>query len=245
MFAAAEIRKRMKPSQENVFAFEKSNKEGNADYSLLLPDIISYPYNEESLGPNSLDCYLHPELKFYKPGVTLPTSNPDDIETVIIPPEGLLLQPGESCLGRTVEYYETRNCVPSITGRSSIGRIFIDVHATAGFIDIGFCGTITLEITNKNKNNPVLLMPNMRIGQHYWFDITGEHNPDDDYGGRYLGQLATTESRYLKKLDRAGKLEAKNKFMQENLADFAKFHQENQNIPLDKVYYEYVGSKLK
>ena len=82
-----------------------------------------------------------------------------------IPEEGLVLVPGRLYLGSTVEYTETRNFVPCIEGRSSIGRLGINIHSTAGFGDIGFCGTWTLELS---VVEPVRVYAGVRFAQiHY------------------------------------------------------------------------------
>ena len=73
-------------------------------------------------------------------------ARPNGIEFLKIPKEGLLLQPGTLYLGRTLEYTETHGMVPMLEGRSSVGRLGLFVHVTAGFGDIGFCGYWTLEM---------------------------------------------------------------------------------------------------
>lgn len=96
---------------------------------------------------------------------------PNDTEQLRIPPEGLLLQPGRLYLGRTVEYTETRNLVPMLEGRSSIGRLGLFVHVTAGFGDVGFCGYWTLEIS---CIQPVRIYPFIEICQIFYHTIEGE-----------------------------------------------------------------------
>lgn len=88
-----------------------------------------------------------------------------------IPDRGLVLVPGRLYLGHTVEYTETHDCVPCIEGRSSIGRLGIAIHATAGFGDVGFCGTWTLEIS---VIEPVRIYPHVGFCQISYDTVEGE-----------------------------------------------------------------------
>lgn len=88
-----------------------------------------------------------------------------------IPDYGLVLVPGRLYLGHTVEYTETHDCVPCIEGRSSIGRLGIAIHATAGFGDVGFCGTWTLEIS---VIEPVRIYPHVGFCQISYDTVEGE-----------------------------------------------------------------------
>ena len=108
---------------------------------------------------------------------------------IYTPDGGLVLTPGILYLARTAEYTETFNCVPCIEGRSSVGRLGIDVHATAGFGDVGFCGTWTLEIS---VIHPVRVYPYMEICQIVYTTISADH---DNYKGKYLGQVEPVASR--------------------------------------------------
>lgn len=108
-------------------------------------DLIIDPFNEKQLGPNSYNLRLHHELLMYtEPVLDMKQNNPT--KKISIPEEGLLLEPGTLYLGRTVEFTRTNNLVPMIEGRSSIGRLGLFVHITAGFGDVGFSGYWTLEI---------------------------------------------------------------------------------------------------
>lgn len=93
-----------------------------------------------------------------------------------IPKTGLILSPDIGYLGSTVEYTETRNLFPYIDGKSSVGRNFILNHHTAGRGDDGFCGQWTLEI---RVLYPTVVYPNMRIGQIYYEQFTGDRMPYD------------------------------------------------------------------
>ena len=93
-------------------------------------------------------------------------------EKIIIPEEGLTLKTNKLYLGRTVEYTKTRNLVPMLEGRSSIGRLGLFVHVTAGFGDVGFEGYWTLEIFCVQ---PVKIYPNVEICQIYYHSVEGDH----------------------------------------------------------------------
>ena len=111
----------------------------------LNKDIIIEPYNDKYLNPNSYNLRLHNELLVYTDDV-LDMKKSNNVEKIIIPEEGLTLEPGKLYLGRTLEYTKTTKCVPMLEGRSSIGRLGLFIHVTAGFGDIGFSGFWTLEI---------------------------------------------------------------------------------------------------
>lgn len=137
------------------------------------------PWSEARLNPNSYNLSLAGELAVYT-GEVLDMAKPNAIETFQIPPEGYLMHPGRLYLGRTVEYTETRGLVPMLEGRSSVGRLGLFVHVTAGFGDIGFCGYWTLEIS---CIQPVRIYAGVEICQIFYHQVTGEH---DSYAeGKY------------------------------------------------------------
>ena len=95
---------------------------------------------------------------------------PNPTEKIIIDDNGYLLEPGRLYLGRTLEYTETYNLVPMLEGRSSIGRLGMFVHVTAGFGDVGFCGFWTLEISTIH---PIRIYPGVGICQIFYHTIEG------------------------------------------------------------------------
>ena len=107
----------------------------------------------------------------------------NETEDIKIPEEGYVLLPGTLYLGETVEYTETTGYVPKIDGRSTTGRLGIVIHLTAGFGDNGFKGKWTLEIT---VTHPVIVYPNMEIGQLYFEEIQGDSSMK--YNGKYQNQ---------------------------------------------------------
>lgn len=136
----------------------------------LNSDIKITPFNENQLNPNSYNLKLHKDLLVYDEHI-LDMKKPNIAHQVTIPDEGLVLRPNTLYLGRTVEYTETDNLVPMLEGRSSIGRLGLFVHITAGFGDVGFKGFWTLEIFCVQ---PIKIYPNIEICQIFYHTIEGE-----------------------------------------------------------------------
>ncbi len=132
--------------------------------------IIIEPYDPACLGTNSYDVHLGKYLATYRNRV-LDAKVHNEIDHFEIPKDGFLLQPNTLYLGVTVEYTETHAHVPFLEGKSSTGRLGIDIHATAGKGDVGFCNTWTLEIS---VTQPVKIYPGMPIGQLIYFMVEGE-----------------------------------------------------------------------
>lgn len=127
-------------------------------------------FNLKQVNPNSYNLTLNEKLLVYKDDV-LDMKKKNETEELTIPKEGLLLQPGKLYLGRTNEKTFTRGFVPMLEGRSSIGRLGIFIHITAGFGDQGFNGFWTLEIS---CIQPVRIYPNVEIGQIFYHTIEGD-----------------------------------------------------------------------
>lgn len=132
--------------------------------------IMIEPFRPECMGTNSYDVHLGRYLATYINRV-LDAKVHNKIEEFMIPEEGYVLQPGVLYLGVTEEYTETHAHVPFLEGKSSTGRLGIDIHATAGKGDVGFCNTWTLEIS---VSQPVRIYAGMPIGQLIYFAIAGE-----------------------------------------------------------------------
>lgn len=141
----------------------------------LNKDIIISPFREEALNPNSYNLCLHNELLVYEDEI-LDMKKENKATRVLIPNEGLLLKPGVLYLARTKEYTETYNLVPMIEGRSSIGRLGMYIHVTAGFGDVGFKGYWTLEI---HCIKPIKIYPNIEVCQAYYHTISGDYKEYD------------------------------------------------------------------
>lgn len=133
-------------------------------------DICISPFSDEQLNPNSYNLRLHNELLVYEE-IILDMRRPSRFRRLTIPEEGLVLQPNQLYLGRTVEHTETHNHVPMLEGRSSIGRLGLFVHVTAGFGDVGFCGYWTLEMF---AVQPVRIYPNVEVCQIFYHTIDGD-----------------------------------------------------------------------
>jgi dCTP deaminase len=133
-------------------------------------DIIIEPFDERYLNPNSYNLRLHDELLVYEE-VLLDMKRPNRVRRIKIPPEGLVLNPYQLYLGRTLERTETHNFVPMIEGRSSVGRLGLFVHVTAGFGDVGFRGYWTLEMF---AIHPVRIYPFVPVCQIYYHAVLGE-----------------------------------------------------------------------
>ncbi len=137
-------------------------------------DIVIDPYDRECLGTNSYDVHLSKHLACYVDEV-IDAKMHNQVEHFEIPDDGIVLQPGKTYLGSTLEYTETRCFVPFLEGKSSVGRLGIDIHATAGKGDVGFCNHWTLEIS---VSQPVRLYSGMPIGQLIYFSVEGDVEVD-------------------------------------------------------------------
>lgn len=132
-------------------------------------NIVIQPYDRTCLGTNSYDVHLGRYLATYRDAV-LDARKHNEIDVFEIPEEGFVLQPGTLYLGVTEEYTESHAHVPFLEGKSSVGRLGIDIHATAGKGDIGFCNTWTLEIS---VSMPVRVYHLMPVGQLIYFAVQG------------------------------------------------------------------------
>ena len=142
---------------------------GQEIQSRLGNDIVIDPFDPARLNPNSYNLTLHDELLVYEE-VVLDMKKPNRTRRIKVPAEGLVLSPNQLYLGRTAERTETHNFVPMIEGRSSIGRLGLFVHVTAGFGDVGFCGYWTLEMF---AVQPVRIYPGVAICQIIYHEIRG------------------------------------------------------------------------
>jgi dCTP deaminase len=144
------------------------------------------PYNRDCLGSNSYDVHLGKYLATYTDDI-LDAKKHNTITHFEIPEEGIVLLPSKFYLGVTEEYTETHAHVPFLEGKSSTGRLGIDIHATAGKGDVGFCGNWTLEISVKQ---PVRVYAGMPIGQLIYFPVDGEIEVkyNEKKNAKYSGQ---------------------------------------------------------
>ena len=145
---------------------------------IALKNIVIDPLIEENIGTNSVDLTLSKTLLMYTDHI-LDVRKKNHYAPMIIPDEGMILQPGILYLASTVEYTETLRHVPIIQGKSSLGRLGLFVHITAGFGDVDFKGHWTLELA---VIQPVKIYPGMKIAQICYHDIS--EMPYTDYANK-------------------------------------------------------------
>jgi dCTP deaminase len=151
-------------------------------------DILIEPFDEKLVNPNSYNLRLHSDLLVYENEV-LDMKKENKVKKLVIPENGLVLEPRKLYLGRTVEYTKTDRYVPMLEGRSSIGRLGLFIHVTAGFGDVGFSGYWTLEIF---CILPIKVYPNVQICQIYYHSIEGEY--DKYISGKYQNNTGVQPS---------------------------------------------------
>jgi dCTP deaminase len=168
-------------------------------------DILSYmedgllsitPFKREHLGSNSVDLTLSPTLLVYTDKI-LDSRKVNPYKYINIPENGLLLLPGELYLGSTIEHTDTpaaSKLVPQLEGKSSVARLGVCVHLTAGFGDCGFSGHWTLEIT---VVKPVIVYPKMPIAQIFYMQMLTESLVpyDEKKNAKYRDQKGPTPSK--------------------------------------------------
>jgi len=151
---------------------------GHAIRERMGSDILIEPFDESQLNPNSYNLTLHNELIVYEE-VVLDMAKANRVRRMEIPEEGLVLNPYQLYLGRTAERTVTHNLVPQIEGRSSVGRLGLFVHVTAGFGDVGFAGYWTLEMFAVHQ---VRIYPGVPICQIFYHEIAGQI---EEYASKY------------------------------------------------------------
>jgi len=133
-------------------------------------NIIIKPFDIKNMGGNSYDVHLSKYFAQYI-DKEIDAKKHNEVRHFEIGEEGFVLQPGQLYLASTEEYTETHKHVPYLEGKSSTGRLGIDIHATAGKGDVGFCGFWTLEIST---SIPVRIYSGMPIGQLIYYKVDGE-----------------------------------------------------------------------
>jgi dCTP deaminase len=149
--------------------------------------IFIEPFNPTALNPNSYNYRLSSNLRRLTSDV-IDLRGEDSFEDIEIEESGTILEPGELYLGCTEERFGSSFYASLITGRSSIGRKFITNHITAGLIDVGFFGKITLEIAVSRRT---IVYPLIQFGQIFWFTVAGD---PDQYNGKYQSQATPVPS---------------------------------------------------
>jgi dCTP deaminase len=161
------------------------------------------PLDLQLLQPSSIDVRLDRFFRLFdnhKYPFIDPREQQDELTRFIEVPsdEAFILHPGEFVLGSTFEYVTLPNDIAArLEGKSSLGRLGLLTHSTAGFVDPGFQGHVTLELSNV-ATLPIKLWPGMKIGQLCFFQLSSpSENPygSEKYGSRYQGQRGPTASR--------------------------------------------------
>ncbi|MEO5635196.1 MAG: dCTP deaminase [Candidatus Paceibacterota bacterium] len=132
--------------------------------------IVISNFDIKNMGGNSYDVHLSKYLAQYV-DKTLDVKKHNKIKHFQIPKNGFVLKPGQLYLASTEEYTETHKHVPFLEGKSSTGRLGIDIHATAGKGDVGFCGFWTMEIST---SKPVRIYAGMPIAQLIYYVVDGK-----------------------------------------------------------------------
>jgi len=189
-----EILKQIKNGKIIITPFDISQMNPNS-YDLRLSDKLLVQTRNEFVMQGQQDyvmndCQCNPVTQYF---YYIDSMKPNATAEIIIPETGYILVSGVLYLGSTLEYTETHDFVPTIEGKSSIGRLGIDIHKTAGFGDLGFCGQWTLEIT---VVQPVKIYPNMKIAQIIYNSVLG--NITKTYQGKYQNQDGVVASKAYK-----------------------------------------------
>lgn len=166
--------------------------------------IVIEPLDQKDIQPSSVDLHLDDTFRVFlnhtRQVIDVKEDQQDLTEEVVVKKDGVfILHPGEFVLGSTLE----RVCIPDdlvgrIEGKSSLGRLGLLIHTTAGFVDAGWDGYLTLELSNV-ANLPMTLYPNMKIGQISFIRMTtAADSPygSSSLGSKYLGQRGPTASKY-------------------------------------------------
>jgi dCTP deaminase len=166
--------------------------------------IVIEPWDPGLIQPASIDLRLGDSFRVFhnhRASAIDLREPPTNLTEQVNVDEGdpFVIHPGEFCLGRTLEYVELPDdIVARIEGKSSLGRLGLIVHATAGFCDPGWKGTLTLELNNLTRV-PIKLYPGLPIAQLSFMTLDAPAQRPyghEDLGSHYQGQVDATESRY-------------------------------------------------
>lgn len=154
--------------------------------------IVIEDFHKSRLNPNSYNLRLHDKLIVYEDHLLdIKTITQAKKQEITIPDEGFILEPDRLYLARTMEHTETHNHVPKIEGRSSLARMGLFIHITAGFGDIGFKGTWTLEL---HCVQPIRIYPFLEVCQISYFEPVGFIGTKK-YRGNYQNQKEIQSSK--------------------------------------------------
>lgn len=171
--------------------------------------ILIDPFDETCVQPSSVDIHVDESFRVFRnsryPFIDVRQEMPDLTEEVkAVAGEPFILHPGEFVLGSTLERVRLPDdLVARLEGKSSLGRLGLLIHSTAGYVDPGWDGYLTLELSNV-ANLPISIYPGMKIGQISFFRLTTP--ADAPYGSgaagsKYQGQRGPTASRFFEEFD--------------------------------------------
>jgi dCTP deaminase len=171
--------------------------------ALAAGTIVIDPFDDSCIQPSSVDLHVDQYFRLFRNHtsrvIDVREDQEDLTELVDIGEEPLILHPGEFVLGSTQEKVTLpADLVARLEGKSSLGRLGLLIHSTAGFVDAGWDGHLTLELSNV-ANLPITVYPGMKIGQISFLQMTTA--ADKPYGSdglrsKYQGQWGPTPSRY-------------------------------------------------
>ena len=168
--------------------------------------IVIEPLDESCIQPSSVDLHIDGSFRVFRNHtmgiIDVKTDTSELTELVEIEPDGVfILHPGEFVLGTTLERVALPDdLVARLEGKSSLGRLGLLIHSTAGFVDAGWDGQLTLELSNV-ASLPITLYPNMKIGQISFIKMTtAADHPygSGEVGSKYQGQRGPIASQYYK-----------------------------------------------
>ena len=159
------------------------------------------PFDDEMIQPSSIDLHVDNQFRVFNniryPYIDVKAEMEDLTSLVEVKPdEPFILHPGEFVLGSTYEKVTLgTRLVARLEGKSSLGRLGLLIHSTAGFVDAGWSGYLTLELSNV-ANLPITIYPGMKIGQLCVFQMSSEAERPYGSTGKYQGQRGPTASRF-------------------------------------------------
>src|SRR5918912_874119 len=172
--------------------------------------VVIDPFDRDCLQPSSVDLHVDSQFRVFAnsryPFIDVRQEMPDLTELVEVKPdEPFILHPGEFVLGSTLERVVLPDdLVARLEGKSSLGRLGLLIHSTAGFIDPGWDGHVTLELSNV-PTLPITIYHGMKIGQISFVQLSEPAEKpygSGDLGSKYQGQMGPTPSRYWQNFER-------------------------------------------
>jgi dCTP deaminase len=167
------------------------------------------PFDPASIQPSSVDLHVDSQFRVFAnsryPYIDVKSAMPDLTDLVEVGEEPFILHPGEFVLGSTLERVRLPDdMVARLEGKSSLGRLGLLIHSTAGYVDPGWDGYLTLELSNV-ANLPITIYPGMKIGQISFFRLSTA--ADRPYGStetrsKYQGQRGPTASRFFEEFSK-------------------------------------------